>query len=296
MSYAGFYINLDRYPDRRSEIEAEFARFGLSERYKRFAAIDGNKLGFPNPHLNAGEMGCFTSHYLLLKENCGQDRHLHILEDDAIFASCTESVLRRIIDDGTMDKFDILYADASIPLSNESYQAFKALYDGVVSRDELGALKSASFQILDLNKHIFSTASSYLVNKNAIEKIYRLYHDELTKGAALPVDAFLRHQADAGILKAGCIFPFITSVRVEHVMDSAVRKVPDVTRRFTAANIARASFFIGCDWNKCLELLDRLVPLPPPDDRLAHILAHVLAFSLIGGTQIGFTDDVGARG
>ena len=50
MSCAGFYINLDRATDRRKEMEAQLAKFGLADRYQRFSASDGNSLNFPNPH------------------------------------------------------------------------------------------------------------------------------------------------------------------------------------------------------------------------------------------------------
>ncbi len=95
----------------------------------------------------------------------------------------------------------------------------------------------------------------------------------------MPFDIFLREMALSGAIKAGCVFPFITSVRIEHIYNSTERKTADVTMRFTAANIARYSFFIGCDWGKCAELADRL-PQLPQTDRHAAILARILAFSL----------------
>jgi GR25 family glycosyltransferase involved in LPS biosynthesis len=280
MSYTGFYINLDRCPDRRADMESELARVGLSQNYRRFAAADGNTLNLPNPHLNNGEIGCFLSHYLVLKENLGAARHLHIIEDDTIFDASTERTIHRVIESGEIGAYDILFTDMALPLANDAYKSCKAVYDSIVTRDSKGALEKVAFQILDLD--IFApAASSYIINPRALEKIVRLYHDELTQGASMPVDVFLRDKARSGAIKAGCLFPFVTSVRVERTYDSTVRKVPDVTMRFTAANIARYSFFIGCDWNKCREMTDRLLPLPPLDDLHTGILADILAFSLI---------------
>jgi GR25 family glycosyltransferase involved in LPS biosynthesis len=68
MSYSGFYINLDRSRERRADVEAQLAQHKLAHAYTRFKAADGNALDLPNPHLKNGEMGCFTSHYLLLKK------------------------------------------------------------------------------------------------------------------------------------------------------------------------------------------------------------------------------------
>ena len=50
MSVIGFYINLDRSPDRRAHMETELARHNLQDRYNRFAGTDGNVLGLPNPN------------------------------------------------------------------------------------------------------------------------------------------------------------------------------------------------------------------------------------------------------
>jgi len=280
MAFVGIYINLDRCPERRAEIEGEFLRLGLNGKYSRLPAADGNALNLSNPKLNNGEIGCFTSHYLALKQNLGSGQHLHVIEDDTLFASCTESVINRIIDSGELDQLDLLYTDVAIPLSNDAFKALKATYDSIVTRDESGALQSAAFQILPLNEYMFVTTSSFVINKNSIEKLYRLYHEELTSGASVPIDVFLRQKIDAGIIQAGCVFPFITSVRVDRVMDSTVRKVRDVTYRFTAAAIARYSFFIGCDWAECKKMVESL-PAPDRDDRHADILARVLEFSLV---------------
>jgi GR25 family glycosyltransferase involved in LPS biosynthesis len=283
MSYTGAYINLDRSPDRRTEIEGELVRHRLAQRYRRFAAIDGNLIGFPQPRLSDGEMGCFTSHYLLLKQHLGRGQHLHVVEDDTIFASCFDQIIGRIIESREFDDYDIIYTDVSLPLSNEAYRKFKTLYDHIVTREAAGNLKSAAFQVLKLDPLMFVTANAYLVNKNSIEKIYNLFHEELMRGAEMPVDGLLRANAEAGVIKAGCLFPFITSVRVERIMNSLVRKVPDTTLKFTAAAIGRYSFFIDCDWDLCEKLLAQL-PKPLAGDRHAALLSRVLDFSLLDMT------------
>ena len=286
MTYAGAYINLDRCPGRRAEIEGELARHGLAGRYRRFGAADGNTLALPASRLNHGEIGCFTSHYLLLKEHLALDRHLHVVEDDTVFASCFDQVVSRIIDSGAMDALDILYTDVALPLSNEAYKNFKALYDKIVTRDAAGKLKNAAFQILKPDNLMFLTANAYLVNKRSIGRIHQIFHDELMRGAQLPVDALLREKIMAGKITAGCIFPFITSVRPERVMNSLVRKVPDVTLKFTAATIARYSFFIDASWDECEDMIERLLPPPSQDDRHAAILSQILAFSLMNGEEL----------
>ena len=43
-SYVGAFINLDRSPQRRAEMEGQLAELGIADRYVRFPAIDGSKL------------------------------------------------------------------------------------------------------------------------------------------------------------------------------------------------------------------------------------------------------------
>ena len=44
MTYAGHFINLDRNPERRTEMEAQLASLGLQNSYKRFRASEGNSI------------------------------------------------------------------------------------------------------------------------------------------------------------------------------------------------------------------------------------------------------------
>jgi GR25 family glycosyltransferase involved in LPS biosynthesis len=70
-----FYINLDRRPDRKQDIENELNHFGLQ--FERFAAVDtqGN-----------GCHGCTLSHYFLIKhaKQMGY-KNIMIVEDDFEF-------------------------------------------------------------------------------------------------------------------------------------------------------------------------------------------------------------------
>lgn len=280
MSYQGVYINLDRSADRRAEMEAELARVGLTQRYKRHPAADGNEAKVNSPLKNAGEIGCFLSHAAALKANAGTDRHLHILEDDVVFATSTARTLDGLIADGALENFDILYTDIAMPLANDSYRDFKNLFDRAVTRDAAGKIARVAFQTLDVQSVSFHSASSYVVNKKSFAKIAALYDAEIAAGIRAPVDDFLHLQAKVGAIRSGCVFPFITSVRVEHTLDSTVRIKPDVTRKFTATNIGRYSFFIDCDWQTCQRLMDTYIPPPPADDRHAQLLSRLLAFSL----------------
>ncbi len=280
MDYAGFYINLDRSIARRGEIEAELKRCGLSRKYRRFPAAEGNALHFPNPVLKDGEMGCFTSHYLLLKENLGQPLHLHIVEDDVLFAKSAGSVIENALASGFLSNYDLLYTDTYIAIKNHLYKDYKDLYDTNVARDKTGALTRLVFSVIEMKENMFASTSSFLVNQKSIRKLHDLYAGELSKGPELPLDLFIRKQASEGTLKVGCLFPFATSVKLEHTLSTTIDSRYDQLS-VLAATIARQSFFIDCDWGECLEYAKKKLPLPHNDIHL-QVLMHILGFSLTG--------------
>jgi GR25 family glycosyltransferase involved in LPS biosynthesis len=126
LSYRGFYINLDRSVERRAEIKAQLLQYGLQALYNRFPAADGNVIGFPNPHLTTGEIGCFTSHYLLLNQNIDCGLHLHVLEDDAVLSSLTGPMIRHVVSSEAMSKYDIIFTETVVRLRD--YKRYRQLY------------------------------------------------------------------------------------------------------------------------------------------------------------------------
>ena len=282
MSYQGFYINLDRSTARRAEIESELARCNLTARYKRFSAVNGNPLNLPSTLRNASEVGCFMSHVGVLDEALkNPQQHLHVIEDDAIFAACTAQTVDWAITSGLLDKVDILFTDIGVPYENNAYRRLKLLHDQCVTRNAGGQITRAAFQVMDLSEIEFNGTSSYLVNKNSMAKLRAMYQAEIDQGLRVPIDVFFRLQAEVGALKCGCLFPFVTSVRVEHTGASTVRMTPDSTGKFTASNIGRYTFFIDCDWNECERLANTYTKPLPAGDRHAQMLGRLLAFSLL---------------
>ena len=279
MDYTGFYINLDRRTDRRAEIEAELARHGLRDAYRRFSAVNGNGLSLSNPHLKDGEMGCFASHTKLLEENLDLDTHLHIIEDDVVFAASAPQAIRGIVTRGLFADYDIIYTDVLVPLLNDAYRAYKSFYDATVTRDESGRITKAMFSVVNLKGLIFGSTSSYLVNKKSIRKVHDLYREEITHEPRQSIDLFIRKMSDEGALKVGCLFPFVTSVRLDHIVETDIVR-PYHGMSALAVHLARYSFFVDADFAHCREYLDKFLPLSSNNDSHTAILAHLLAFSL----------------
>src|SRR3984885_814635 len=150
MDYAGFYINLDRSTGRYAEMEAQLASLGLSDRYKRFPAAEGNSLNLPNPKIQPGEVGCFLSQYLLLKENLNQTIPLHIIEDDVLLSRYTTQVIQSLISNNTFDTYDIVHLDTYVLTSTVLYKRFHQLYRQAVRRATNGNVEQGNFQLIDM--------------------------------------------------------------------------------------------------------------------------------------------------
>ena len=77
-------LNLPHRSDRRREMLAELAKFGLAddERVSFFAGSIKNESG---PFASAGEYGCYLSHLALLKDASRTGKSVLVLEDDCDF-------------------------------------------------------------------------------------------------------------------------------------------------------------------------------------------------------------------
>jgi GR25 family glycosyltransferase involved in LPS biosynthesis len=241
VSYQGFYINLDRSPTRRAQIEGELARYGLSHRYRRFAAADGNVLNFPNPHLSTAEIGCFSSHYELLRQNIASTQHLHVLEDDAVLSSLTAQTIDKTISSGLIDQYDVLFTETFITPINFDYRDAIGLFEKAVERDPAGAIVDLRPAVI---RHIAGT-SSYLVNRRSIPRLVEIFERELGRGAAAAIDIFMREAMSQGMLATACLFPFVTGVRLDEVFDSTIPGRSQGKLTQIAATLGRTAFFVG---------------------------------------------------
>jgi GR25 family glycosyltransferase involved in LPS biosynthesis len=125
MPYIGYYINLDRSPDRRAAMEVQLARLNPPARYRRVPAVDGNPHGVASARLSDAEIGCLTSHYLLPRMHRDGDSHLHVIEDDAVLANRSVQFVEQIIAMGLLDDIDVLFTSTVL---SEKFDAFRDLF------------------------------------------------------------------------------------------------------------------------------------------------------------------------
>lgn len=140
------YINLDKRPDRKKEMEGELAKMGLSG--ERFAAIE---------HRN-GAIGCSMSHLAVLKQaKANKHKNILVLEDDFQF----------VVDRATFEKELHSFFDLNIPYDvlMVSYNCYeKKPYNAIVSR------------VNDAQ-----TTSGYLVHERFYDSLLRVWEEGLQK-------------------------------------------------------------------------------------------------------------------
>jgi GR25 family glycosyltransferase involved in LPS biosynthesis len=278
VDYAGFYINLDRSRDRRAAMEAQFAKFGLTQRYARFAAAEGNVLKLPNSSRSVGEIGCFTSHVLLLKQNIGSAHHLHVLEDDALLSRHMRPAIETAISSGMLDRFDLLFTDTFLPPFAREWARLKELYNShVAPARETGNAGTLRLTTVEY----FAATSSYLVNRNAIAKVAGVLEQALHRGPRLPLDFAIRDEWTRKTLKVGCLFPFVTAVQFDTAGSQTIDGRARDPRSMAALELARRSFFVDADIAE-LAARARAIALPPADAH-ARLLGDVLALHVLLG-------------
>ncbi len=280
MGYVGFYINLDRSAERKSEMEAQFARYGLQGLYERFPAANGNALKFPISHLTDSEIGCFTSHYSLLKHNVGCRHPIHIVEDDVLFCRFTQKVILQTISSDAFRNYDMIFTDMVVPLLFKALREYKILFDRNVDRDRAGKIVDTRCNIVDY----FASTSSYIVNPQSISKLIDIYAQELANGTKLPIDLVIQRKTREGVIRTGCLFPFVTSVRLDGITNQTILGRERDSLMGLALELLRHAFFVDCDLSEVYEHADETLPVPATDPH-HRLLSRILAFFITENCQ-----------
>ena len=166
-----------------------------------------------------------------------------------------------------MDAFDIVFTETMIMMDLAHIRELKNLFD---RNFEPG--KPLSLTLIDLGRGNFAGTTSYFVNPRSIGRVA----DALTRGlAARPIQAidhYFAREAQAGRLKVGVLFPFLSSVRVD--IGSTIRSA---SARTAAQLLLRNSFFVEADIRSSrktiAEIMGKINP-PRQDARLDLIARH----------------------
>ncbi len=269
--WRGYYINLDTSPERRAAIETTLARAGLTGLYQRFSARTGE--GRPATcHLNPGEYGCFRSHHDLLAGLTPDGSFVHVLEDDAILAQPFGPAMQSVIAGGLMEPFDIVFTDIMVPGDLGLIRTLKGLFDR-----NTGPGRPPSLSLVDLAEVDFAVMASYFVNPRSLGRVVEYLGQALAAGPPRPVDLQLREEVRAGRLKAGVLFPFLSSVAIDARSTIARQSASEAV-----SILLRNSFFIEADIaasrRAMADIMRGLGPWPP-DPRL-DLITDILRFNV----------------
>lgn len=240
--YAGYYINLDRSPERRREIEAGLDALGILGRYRRFPGIDGATIE-KSGNLKPGEVGCYRSHYEALRLGEATGLPVHILEDDVIFSKKFDEVAKTILSKNLLDRFDILFTDTFVHHDPIRLSSLKRAYERATKG------KNVAYSVMDMRQTYLCCASSYFVGPASVGKVADILERELAAGPQVMHDILFRKLALSGKLRIGCCFPFATSVRLEHIMATTIvgREAQIGNLSVLASALLRYSFFVEHD-------------------------------------------------
>jgi len=252
MRYRGYFINLDRNPERRVAMEAQLANLSPPARYQRFPAVDGAPPGSGAHSLSEGEFGCLMSHYMVLQMHLAQGAHLHIVEDDILMARQMVIFLDHIIDTGLIDDYDIVFTETLFPMDLDVCREARQRYNRDIHRMPDGTASVVNFTFASYS----AATSSYLVNKQSIPLICGVLEQALDRGASQPIDMLFRDAISDGTLRGTCLFPFVTSARPAGFASTIIRDDRIRPSRL-ALDLLRHSFFVECDLNEAMDLADR---------------------------------------
>jgi|SRR6185295_14400888 len=280
--YHGLYINLDRSPGRRQNFEQQLATLGLASLYARFPAIEGAMLSTARTALPGGETGCFFSHFRALEAARSRNLPVHILEDDALLSRHVQPVIEDAIAGGVFDRFDILFTDTFVNCHLGMLKSMKAAFDGVQAQ-KTRALRLNDLRVLDLANESFACLTSYVVGVKSIDRILSLYQQEIAGGLRTPVDLFIRDAVHAGKLRAACVFPFVTSFRLEEIAGSTLHEKNEKPSVMVLA-VLRYSFFADRDLATAKRYLDRATtPTRESVDAHHRLIVQALDFVMSDG-------------
>ena len=285
MDIKGYYINLDRSTERRRTIESQLDRLGLGGTYGRFPAIDGNPLGARGAHLKAGEIGCLVSHHALLKRVASLEQWTHVVEDDVVLSTVTFPTLTDVARRGMTEKYDLLFTDTVIPIDLKYMRHYKQIFDSNVVRNAAGRMERIrNFALVDLKGSSFAGTTSYLVNSASAAKLAGLLDREIAAGPTQPIDLFIRQKVGEGLLRAGVLVPFVTSVNLGDVLDPTIPQRNHDYLAVLSAFIIRHSFFVDCNFALCEQLLNQAMPTGDPDPH-QRLLSAVCTYAIAGDVK-----------
>ena len=244
LPYRGVFINLDRASERRATLERQFSALGIAARYRRLPAIDGAALKRKSS-LTPGEVGVFASHMAALEQAASEALPTHIIEDDAVFGPAFEPAAAMLLSRGLLRNGDILFTEIQLPLNLQGLKVLKQQFDNATADPDPAAIASR-LQALDLSRLSFACATSYFVSPRGAAQLAPLLRKEWDKGPTQAIDLLIRREAQEGRVRAGSLFPFVTTIDLDSIFNSTAGGFAERPSPL-AVTLLRYAFFVGAN-------------------------------------------------
>lgn len=202
----GLYINLDRAQRRRARLEAELARFGLSDDYRRIRAFAES-----SPF-----RGCWKSHIKAMEEAATLGGPVHVIEDDVIFSARAVEFLRSGEAEKLLETYDVVFLSMWVdpePAARFTYQS------------ALRAAPEGGHTLLDMRRARLGAMDSYIVAPRSLARIASLMRSRLAQTPLIANDTFLGNLVKAGRINAVTLVPFLTCIDLETGTQSSIQKL-----------------------------------------------------------------------
>ena len=242
MEWRGFYINLDRSPERRQAMERQITALGLQGSYSRFPAVDGHVLESVPGYRTRGELGIFRSHLELIRLAARSKVHVHVMEDDVRLSTLTAPCVARIAA-WTHPRYDIVVLDTGIADHFGQYHALRKIMSSMKASGQPFNIT----RLLDLSQGYAWGMTSYILTPEGARKFQEEAEEELARGPKLPIDIVLARAVREGRMSMGATFPFLTWLNLDHATRSLADRHRERTFNETVQRLARYPFFVDAD-------------------------------------------------
>jgi GR25 family glycosyltransferase involved in LPS biosynthesis len=205
-----FYINLDSANLRRQAIESSFqdaAQPGWNlHRFPATAVASPDYTGprlrhvGPGRKLSLGEEGCYLSHRSVIERHVQADAPFMVLEDDAIFAPPSISVIDGFMNSGLANEWDLIFTDVISTDANGMLELFR------LRQSE----RPGQVGLVDLAARVFAGTSAYIVMPRAAAFLAERLNTPALE--SVPYDMAIRKLIHGRELRACALFPFPTTV------------------------------------------------------------------------------------
>jgi hypothetical protein len=246
--FNGYYINLDRSPERRDHMEAEAQRLGI-DWLQRFPAVDGRELT-PGPDcaLSKGGLACFLSHLQII-ETTPADGYTFIFEDDVQFSLDLPLALG-LIDEGILESYDLVLLDCQPNLAVEVLSTLwvclkERCIDPRFLEDFAAERRIHSLALYDPAGVYAWGISSYLVTPRGHASLPPLMRDCLDRGPPGQWDLLVRDACRDGRIKAAVIAPFLATPLLDSYADTTIDNRAQDDFKMRTASAVRRMFFAG---------------------------------------------------